>query len=844
MKTKNKKEINPNRRTDMEINRMELILDLAPISITIHDFDGRFLYANQKTFDMHGFNRDEFLSLNLHQLDVPESETLIAQRMELLLAQGESTFEVSHYKKDGSILSLEVNARIITWDNKKVILSMASDITERKRTDKALKVSKEQYRILTENIKDVVWILDTETMHFRYVSPSVEKQRGYTQEEILDEPVTKAIPSENDKMVINITRSRAEALLSGREAPDKYYTDEIEQLCKDGSKIWTEVITSYYINPDNGRIEVRGVTRDISERKKAEDELKQALEWQQVIFEGSRDAIFITYQDSHFVAVNYSACDLTGYSREQLLKMQIPDIHDLPDLDAYRNYHQRILDGEEILSEAKVLRKDGKKIDTEFNNKCLLIGGKKYMHTIGRDITIRKKLESNLKKFQLLSLNSRDIILFIRTSDLQILEANQAALTAYGYSREELMMKSVTDLRHPETMKDLQAQLNNAATDGVLFETIHCRKDGTSFPVEINSCGMTIGEDRILLSIIRDITDRKLSEEEIKKNNLLRDVLLDNLPFATLVLKKHSREIVACNKLALEAGAIIGKTCYETLTQCDHSCPFCKAPDLWVTGKEQQVEAEYIGKYWEGRWVPFSDDLYIHYILDITDNKVAEKELINAHEQLKQLYIRQDEIKENERSTISREIHDELGQSLSALKIDLGWTKKYVENNPEIKKRIDAMTDMVSDMIKTVQRISSDLRPGLLDDLGLVPAMEWYIHEFEKRTGIKCQFKSDIIQSNYEKQNLTLYRILQEGLTNVMRHSNAKNADINLYMADDFINLEISDDGTGLTPENISSSKSLGFIGIRERLNQFNGSLGIISSRDQGTRLTIKIPII
>ena len=127
----------------------------------------------------------------------------------------------------------------------------------------------------------------------------------------------------------------------------------------------------------------------------------------------------------------------------------------------------------------------------------------------------------------------------------------------------------------------------------------------------------------------RDITDRKQAEEEIKRGDYLRTILLDKFPIITLVLKKHTREIVACNKLAIESGAVIGKTCYEAMAHCNHICPFCKAPDLWETGKEQQVEAEYIGRYWEGRWVPFSDDLYVHYIFDITDRKLADETIRN-----------------------------------------------------------------------------------------------------------------------------------------------------------------------------------------------------------------------
>lgn len=127
-----------------------------------------------------------------------------------------------------------------------------------------------RYRLLTENIKDVVWILDAETLCFRYVSPSVEALSGYTQEESLAAPMTRTLTTDTGARLIELIRSRARSLVSGKSRPDDYYTDEIEQPCKDGSTVWVEVITSFYRNGENGRLEVRGVSRDISERKRAE----------------------------------------------------------------------------------------------------------------------------------------------------------------------------------------------------------------------------------------------------------------------------------------------------------------------------------------------------------------------------------------------------------------------------------------------------------------------------------------------------------------------------------------------------------------------------------------------
>ncbi|OGR32657.1 MAG: hypothetical protein A2091_03600 [Desulfuromonadales bacterium GWD2_61_12] len=146
-----------------------------------------------------------------------------------------------------------------------------------------------RYRLLTENIKDVVWVLDAATLAFRYVSPSVERLRGYTPAEIMAAPLTAALTPEAADAATRLMRRRTEDFLAGKIATEHFYTDEVEQPCKDGSTVWTEVITSYYLNPANNRVEIRGVTRDIGERRTWEEQLRQRLDelqrWQDVMLD-------------------------------------------------------------------------------------------------------------------------------------------------------------------------------------------------------------------------------------------------------------------------------------------------------------------------------------------------------------------------------------------------------------------------------------------------------------------------------------------------------------------------------------------------------------------------------
>lgn len=240
---------------------------------------------SDEMFSIFGIDRDEVKDQDLYKLFFqfihPEDAELVRIANENAKNE-ERPFEYRIVRKNGEIRYVSSNSLLIRDEKGNVteISGVIQDITQRKLAEAKLLESEHLYRLLTESIKDVVWILDIETMYFRYISPSVERLRGYTPEEVMAEPALKALTVEKGSTLIDITRKRAEKFVSGNSESHNFYTDEVEQPCKDGSMVWTEVITSYYLNPENGRVEVRGVTRDISDRKRSEKVLyenQQAL---------------------------------------------------------------------------------------------------------------------------------------------------------------------------------------------------------------------------------------------------------------------------------------------------------------------------------------------------------------------------------------------------------------------------------------------------------------------------------------------------------------------------------------------------------------------------------------
>jgi two-component system sensor histidine kinase UhpB len=232
-------------------------------------------------------------------------------------------------------------------------------------------------------------------------------------------------------------------------------------------------------------------------------------------------------------------------------------------------------------------------------------------------------------------------------------------------------------------------------------------------------------------------------------------------------------------------------------------------------------------------------------IRDITEGKLAEQELRNSREQLRNLSAYLESVREEERTHIAREIHDELGQVMTALKMDLSWLGKRLAKDQEpLLEKTQSMSKLVDMTVKTVQRISAELRPGLLDDLGLIAAIEWQASEFRERTGIECKAALDLDGINLNREQSTMFfRILQEALTNVVRHAQATKVEIGLTKRERKLLLKVRDNGKGITNSKVHEATSLGLIGIQERARRFHGKVKIKGVQDKGTILVVSMPL-
>src|SRR6266481_3895660 len=263
----------------------------------------------------------------------------------------------------------------------------------------------------------------------------------------------------------------------------------------------------------------------------------------------------------------------------------------------------------------------------------------------------------------------------------------------------------------------------------------------------------------------------------------------------------------------------------EALILARQKCP--ETPFIFVTGtmgEEVAIETlkngatDYVLKTRLSRLIPA-----VHRALREAQERAkrrrAEDQLRQSHEQLRALSVYLQSVREEERTRIAREVHDELGQALTSCKLDVSWiASRLPRDMPVVIEKAKALSAHIDSTIRMVRRISTELRPGVLDHLGLSAALEWQANEFQNRTGIRCDVQANLREAMLD-QNLstTFFRIFQETLTNVIRHAGATHVTVTLKQSSGQITLQVSDNGRGITPTEISNPTSMGLLGMRER---------------------------
>ena len=473
----------------------------------------------------------------------------------------------------------------------------------------------------------------------------------------------------------------------------------------------------------------------------------------------------------------------------------------------------------------------------------------------------------------------------IRESESQLADAQRLAqcgswnfdfeTNKLTWSRELYNIFSTDKDTFVETLDSFINLVDDADRDMVSQTTLRCQKDGIAFNIEyhitttqgekriINALGYSRcnAEGRIirLFGTAQNITGRRKGEESVIENEKKYRYLFEYNPLPMFISDVETLRILECNEEALIK---YGYTRDEFLQLTIRDL---RSPEVMpIAGDIGPVKKSNEGLY-RGVWPHkkkngdlISLDVTEHIIdykdkrcsfimvNDITEQLKAEEDTQSSYRQLQELTAHLQSVREEERTRISRQVHDELGQQLTALKMDVSWIgQRITKPDNSIHRKLDDMTSLIDDAVVTVRRISTDLRPGILDDLGLISAIEWQCQEFERRTEIKSQ--CHIQMSDYDPPrdlSTNIFRIYQETLTNIARHAHATRVETILDEKDGYTRLIIKDNGVGFDVLEVKKKKSWGLIGMKERALMFHGELTIESEKETGTVITLQMPIL
>ena len=479
---------------------------------------------------------------------------------------------------------------------------------------------------------------------------------------------------------------------------------------------------------------------------------------------------------------------------------------------------------------------------------------------IFRDITERKQAEEALKeseeKYRALLTNINDLVMEI-DSEGKFTYVSPQIFDMFGYTQEESIGLTAMDFVHPDDIeKCMKAMETLDEVKHIEYRSRH--KDGHYIYVSTSGRYVPDGAGGFkIVSVLRDITERKKAEAALKDSEEKFKILFESAPDA-YYLSNLEGTFIDGNKAAeklfgYKKNELIGNNFLKmNILDKDEISRMVKLLVLNSRGMSTGTD-EFILKRKDNRKV-FTEilthpvkikdkNLVLGIARDITRRKKAEEEAEASGKKLRDLARHLQSVREQERTNIAREMHDELGQLTTALKMDIVRMKNQMSEEPLIKE-LQAMSDLTDVTIKTIKRMSSDLRPGILDDLGLLPALEWYLNEYQTRTGIQCSL--DITPRNIDldpERTTAVYRILQETFTNVARHARASRVTANLKKEKNILKLRISDNGIGITQEEISNTQSFGLIGIQERAEVFGGNVKITGKKGKGTTLVATIPL-
>jgi PAS domain S-box-containing protein len=482
-----------------------------------------------------------------------------------------------------------------------------------------------------------------------------------------------------------------------------------------------------------------------------------------------------------------------------------------------------------------------------------------------RDITESKRAAQELQtlKDRLFFHIERSPLAFIEwDEELKVKSWSLRAQEIFGWTEYEVIAGGKNDFCG-ETFSVLYNIVQLLIKGEVKSQSAQCQnytKDGRLIWCEwFNSISKDSDGRVTVMSLVQDITERKKSEEQLKKSEMRLKEAQTITHLGNWELDLVNNTQVWSDELYMVFGlnkedVAPSRELFLSLIHPDDvdyiKSQFVNSYYLYISGVNFRfIRGDGAIRYGQAQWKIEYDEAgkgqRLYGILqDITKQKEAELELKSTNEELRNLSSHLQNIREEERIHIAREIHDELGQQLTGLKMNISLLLRKLPGEEVVKQKLTEIIEQIDETIKSVRRISTSLRPSILDDLGLIAALEWHSREIEKRSEITVNFNADIQEPDLPVPSATgIFRIYQEILTNAVRHANAHTINSNLLQKNGYLLLRVEDDGQGMDLSEPKTKKTLGLLGIKERTFLLGGRFDLQSQPGLGTVISIWIPV-
>ena len=624
----------------------------------------------------------------------------------------------------------------------------------------------------------------------------------------------------------------------------------------DGSQMYAQMNGLHWI-AESTAPSLRLAFTDITNYKEVDERYRK-------VFEQAKDGIVITDVNTGvIIELNQALADMVGRDKSELIGKPLTILCPPEACDLLCNavlMHPSDKHGSEI--ETQFLAAGGKIHQVVIKMSVMSMGGREVDFGIVRDVTERHLAQASEHRMRDIMDNTHDMIFIFSPVTLNFLYMNKGGVKTIGYSRDEMLHMTPADiipLISEAESRAFIAPLVSGKKSKLRFETTLKRKDGKTLPAEVQlQLIKEDGDEGLFVAIVRDIARRKFAETELRKQKNLMWQVIDTDPNMIFVRDTAGRFLLANQAIAdvyaVTIQQLVGKTSSELKPDQQEVPRFLGSDrDVIESGREVTSTEAVVMPDGIQHWFliikrpmlqPDGSINTLGIAADISELKMSGIRLDESYKELQRLALHLENVRAEERTQIARNLHDEMGATLAALKMRIAWlASKLPDGMPHLAAEASHISELVSDGIKTVRQVVSDLRPNLLTDVGLIAAVRDFVNRFQRDAEIKCSVVLPEMDFTLnENQSVTIFRIVQESLSNVARHAQASNVNILFSLNADTLQVEIEDNGIGF--DMARKEGSFGLIGIKERALMIGGAATIESKPHTGTRVSLRIPLL